>query len=63
VKRGICNESNDSGTQLINFAVHQHISVGRQDSHLPCGCSHKFNETRKSEGGQSRKVDVFGTPL
>jgi hypothetical protein len=28
VKRGIYNESDDSGMQLINFAVHQHVGLG-----------------------------------
>jgi len=28
VKRGIYNESNDSGMKLINFTVYQHVGVG-----------------------------------
>jgi hypothetical protein len=45
---------------LINFVVRQYVSIGRQGSHWLCGRSHKFNETRNSEGDQIRKVGVLG---
>jgi hypothetical protein len=47
VKRGIHNESNDSGTHLINFAVNQHVGVGGPlFSHETI-----YKGTQKSAGG------------
>lgn len=57
MKRGIYNESNDNGMQLVNFAIHQHVGVGGPlFSHETI-----YKGTQKSAGGTTfnQTVHIF----